>query len=156
MPPPDNYENLFFIPTPRTTRNLVQEEQEPYKDIIPATMILTKKINGKISSRLLKVLLDSGSTATMIHSSVLPKGCTPLLMNKPITSGTVQGSFKSKRWVRLKGVLLPEFDRSLRIEKQDALVFDKPCKYDVIVGRDFLISAGIDLKFGEGVVKWLN
>eukprot|EP00957_Ditylum_brightwellii_P149748 11404322-Ditylum_brightwellii.AAC.1 len=37
-----------------------------------------------------------------------------------------------------------------------ASVFDSPCNYDMIVGRDFLQRAGIKLDFEHGSIEWLG
>ncbi|KAL7525616.1 hypothetical protein ACHAWF_001437 [Thalassiosira exigua] len=44
-------------------------------------------------------------------------------------------------------VRLPEFDKNRKIECQRALVFDQPCRYDMILGADFLPKVGIDFSY---------
>ena len=56
----------------------------------------------------------------------------------------------------LKGLRLPEFDKSRNIEEQRALVFDAPCRYDVILGNDFFNSVGIDINGSNVTVEWLG
>ena len=61
----DYYDNYLSIPTPKTT-------PAKRKDEIPTTMMMAKWIQHNESRRLLKVLLDSGGSNTMIHASCLP------------------------------------------------------------------------------------
>ena len=105
---------------------------------------------------MLRVLLDSGGTKTMINSSALPKSCTPQILTKPLKSTTIQGAMETKRFVKLDTLILSEFDRSLKVEQHYAYVLDGPCKYDIMLGRDFLGPAGIILNFNTSSMKWLN
>ena len=56
----------------------------------------------------------------------------------------------------MEDVRLPEFDRNRSIEEKRALVFDGHCRYDVILGSDFLEKAGIDIKYTSKTVEWLG
>ena len=40
--------------------------------------------------------------------------------------------------------MLPKFDKTKRIHGVIAGIFDTPCKYDVILGRDFLTNIGVN------------
>ena len=51
---------------------------------------------------------------------------------------------------------MPEFDKSRNIEEQRALVFDANCRYDVILGNDFINKVGIDIKGSNATVEWLG
>jgi hypothetical protein len=55
--------------------------------------------------------------------------------------------------VILKGIRLPKFDKNRIIEQQKALVFYGECKYDVILGADFLSKSGINVKFSNGTIE---
>ena len=56
--------------------------------------------------------------------------------------------------VTIKGIRLPEFDRNRRIEEQKALVFDTECRYDIILGTDFLSKAGISINYNTVFMEW--
>ena len=57
----------------------------------------------------------------------------------------------------MKDLSLPEFVNGHKITNLSAQVFDsKNCSYDVILGRDFLKSIGLDIQFSTGSVKWLD
>lgn len=131
-------------------------EYTPVTTAAPMSFIVAKTINGKTSMRLLRALFDSGGSATMIHDRCLPRGCEPTLLTNPITSNTIAGNFVSDTCVQLKEITLPEFDRNKKIDGQGAFVFRGECNYDVILGRDFLRNAAIDIRFADNKIKWMN
>ena len=143
----EQYETFVPVPKAKSTDS---------KDLIPCSMLLSRTINDVPSMRLLRVLFDSGGTATMIHRRALPRGCVPSLLDKPITSTTVEGTFTTKTSVRLKGIQLPEFDQNKQIDDQGAFVFDGPCRYDIILGRDFLHKIGIQMDFANAQMSWME
>jgi hypothetical protein len=106
--------------------------------LVPSSNLIAQQINNTTSLHLLRVLFDSGGTTTMINERALPKGCVPALLNQPILSKLIMGSFESKRVVRMNNLILPKFDRNKRIDSHSALVFSGPSRYDVILVRDFL------------------
>ena len=57
----------------------------------------------------------------------------------------------------MRDVSLPEFDKNRRISQQRALIFDNPtCKYDIILGTNFLSKAGIKLDYENGNIEWYD
>ena len=69
---------------------------------------------------------------------------------------TLAGTYESGGKIILKGLRLPEFNRSGNIQEERALVFDAPCRYDVILGNDFIYRVGIDIKGSNTTVEWLG
>ena len=126
------------------------------RDLIPSILLMCRSIQQQESKRLLRVLLDSGGSHSLIHSSVLPKGATPLVLNNVRNVNTIMGSYQANRKVYLRDLVLPEFDKTKRIDGLETFVFDSPCRYDMILGRDFLGRTGIGLDFANGTIKWLN
>jgi hypothetical protein len=51
---------------------------------------------------------------------------------------------------------LPELDKNCVVDQHKALVFDRDCKYDVILSADFLSKSGIDIKYSTGIIKWFG
>jgi len=47
-------------------------------------------------------------------------------------------------------------NKSRNIGKQRALVFDTNCRYDVILGNNFINKVGIDIKGSNAMVEWLG
>ena len=86
----------------------------------------------------------------------LPKGCVPSKVDKPAKSNTIGGSFSSQYVVSLENIVLPEFDRNKRIDHQQVFVFDGPCRYDLILGRDFCRKAGIHLDLEHSTMQWMG
>ena len=92
----------------------------------------------------------------MINRNALPKGVNDMALDKKARMITLAGTYESGGEVMLKGLRLPEFDKSKNIEEQRALVFDAPCWYDVILGNDFINKVGIDIKGSNATVEWLG
>jgi hypothetical protein len=142
-----------------STEQLQQQEQVEYRPkttVAPMSFMVAKTINGKTSMRLLRSLFDSGGSATMIHERCLPRGCETTRLTNNVTSNTIAGNFSSERCVLMKEITLPEFDRNKKIDQQGAFVFGGECNYDVILGRDFLTNAGIDIRFQDNKIQWMN
>ena len=122
----------------------------------PATIADVDTINSIRSRRLLRVLFDSGSMKTMIHKRALPRGTVPkpLANEKKLT--TLAGKLTTREMVTLRDFRLPEFDKNRSVEEQKALVFDSPCRYDLILGSDFLAKAGININYETGFMEWFD
>ena len=66
------------------------------------------------------------------------------------------GIFKPLGYVILKDLRMPEFDKNLSIDGQMCYVFDTPCRYQIIAGRDFLRITGIALGFKKNHITWMS
>jgi hypothetical protein len=43
------------------------------------------------------------------------------------------------------------------VDQQKALIFDADsCRYDVILGADFLSKTGIDVNYSTGTIEWFD
>jgi hypothetical protein len=42
------------------------------------------------------------------------------------------------------------------VDEQKALIFEKKCRYDVILGSDFLTKSGIDIMYSDGTMSWFG
>ena len=135
----------YSIPVPKMTKSRMET---------PATICTIDTINSLRSRRLLKVLLDSGSRKTLINRSVLPKNIVTKKLQKGQTLKTLAGKVAACEMVTLRDLRLPEFDKNRRIEQQKALVFDTECRYDIILGTDFLSKAGISINYDTGFMEW--
>ncbi len=52
---------------------------------------------------------------------------------------------------------LPELDKNQNVDQQKALKFDaESCKYDMILGADFLSKIGNDIKYCTGTIEWFD
>ena len=127
-----------------------------YTTLTPITIMIVNSIGLKKSRAILKVLLDPGSTKTMISRKALPREAQliPLQQEKKVM--TLAGTMRTKNLVNLRDIRLPEFDKSCQIEEQKALIFEEKCRYDVILGNNFLTKAGIDIKYSDGTMTWFE
>ena len=58
--------------------------------------------------------------------------------------------------VHLRNLKLPEFDKNRIISEQKALIFDNKCRYDIILGSNFLTKIGLDIKYSTGEMEWYD
>jgi hypothetical protein len=116
------------------------------KRLTPTSIMVVDKISTVKSCTLLKVLFDPGSTATLINCKCLPKHCKANPIKQERKINTLAGSCESKDMVVMRNLRLPELDENCIIDRKKALVFNGQCKYDVILGADFLSKSGINIK----------
>ena len=116
---------------------------------LPTSVMLVKLIQGKATSRMLRVLFDTGSTNSHAHISLLPPGTalTPLEEKKLVN--TLAGLLAPKGAMTLEGLRLPEFDRAISVDRHEFQVFTSPCKYDLIVGMDLMTRLGITINLRD-------
>jgi hypothetical protein len=66
-------------------------------------------------------------------------------------------TYQSSAMVVMRNLKLPEFDKNRNVEQQKALIFElETCKYDVILGADFLTKTGIDVRYSTGTMQWFE
>jgi hypothetical protein len=59
--------------------------------------------------------------------------------------------------VVLHNLRLPELDNNRNGDQQKALIFDADsCRYDAILGAEFLSKTGIDVKCSTGTIGWFD
>ena len=121
----------------------------------PIGILIANEIQGFSSKQPLRVLFNIGSDRTFINHCVLPKGATPKTVEKT-TFTTVKGSKGFNQEVVLKDLRLPEFSPTRKIDQDlKALVLDHPdSPYDVILGLDFLVPVGIDIRCTTKTLVW--
>ena len=124
----------------QANRNLVSHRT---LDLAPVVYVTAGRIQQSLPTRALTMLLDTGSSHTMIKLTSLPHG-TSVTPSSPKRTTTTNGVFSSSAQVVLTDVRFPEFGNH-RIDTITADVFDSPtCRYDVIVGRDILKTMGAE------------
>ena len=126
------------------------------RSLSPVTLAVIHTIGTLKSQVLLKVLLDSGSTKTMIHKRPLPRGCKLVSFGNKKKVTTLDGSMIANQMVHLRDIKLPEFDKNRTIDELKALVFNKKCRYHIILGADFLSKSGMDINYSDGTMKWFE
>lgn len=138
----------YFVPVPK------MDTQPLPENMTPITIMVCNTIGLKVSRKILRVLLDSGSTKTLIHRRVLPKDLVPHKLGHDKEVNTLAGNMRVSEVVKLRDVKLPEFDKNRTIDEVNALVFDAPCAYDILMGADALKKSGIDLLYSIGMIEW--
>jgi hypothetical protein len=127
------------------------------KQLTPVTIMVVDTISSVKSRILLKVLLDSDSTTTMINRKCLPRNCQTCKILNSRKIGTLAVSYTSSETVVLRNLRLPELDKNRNVDQQKALIFNADsCRYDVILGSDFLSKTGIDVKYSTGTIEWFD
>ena len=92
----------------------------------------------------------------MFNKRALPFGATTF-KTPSIRTTTTQGTYDCDEAVVLSNLSLPEFVNGQKIANLSAQVFDsKNCPYDIILGRNFMDSIGLDIQFSAGSIKWLD
>jgi hypothetical protein len=138
---------------PPETNDVNPEFKMPNKkQLTPTSLMVVDTISAVKSRVLLKVLFDPGSTATLINPKCLPKNCKAHPINQERKINSLAGSCETKSMV----VMRTELDKNRVVDQQKALVFNGQCKYDVILGTDFLSKSGIDIKYSTGTIEWFN
>ena len=90
----------------------------------PVTICTADTIGTVKSRRLLQVLLDSGSTVSMIKRSALPQNVVTKTISETKNITTLTGRVQVEEVVILRDLRLPKFNKKRCISQQKALVFD--------------------------------
>jgi hypothetical protein len=174
----DHMDAKSKIDSKKRKRNSIPDSP-PNRNLTPVTIIVADSIGAVRSRKLLKVLfdsgsvapvlnntrlyktgpglLDSGSTTTLINKKCLPKKCKPCQISQSRMVNTLAGSYQSSAMVVMRNLRLPELDKNRDAEQQKALIFESnTCRYDVILGADFLTKTGIDVKYSTGTIEWFK
>jgi hypothetical protein len=127
------------------------------KDLAPITLLSCQTIQGQYCDRPLVVLMDGGSSGTLLNRRVLPAGACPSRSERKQITTTASGSFDTSLSVTLKNVKLSEFSNGRRLDHISSRIFDSPtCQYDIILGRDFLRLAGISMSWQTNTITWID
>ena len=122
--------------------------------LTPITIAVMDTIGLIKSRKLLRVLLDPGSSGTMIHERIVPKKAVPMSLSRNKAVKTIAGTMNTNRMVHLRDIRLPEFDKNRKISHQKALIFNKDCRYDIIFGADFLTKINLDVRYSTKSMEW--
>ena len=69
---------------------------------------------------------------------------------------TLAGTYSPLGTVQMRGILLPAFDKHRVIAEHPFHVFESDCRYDVILGGDFLEKIGMNLLYQSLDIEWLG
>ena len=127
---------------------------EPVEDYIPVIIIVVGTMNGKHCKRHYSALLDSGSTTTWISRRAATAMNVPLRSVERLSSITMCGKLESSHAITCDQSLLPDFSTSKRLDQFTARLFDKPLRYDMIIGRDVLSQIGVVMDYQNKQLIW--
>ena len=153
----DTNDECFEIESEKLQFNYRGPKVVPRRHETPVTILTANTIGTLKSRRIFRVLLDSGSTCSLIKRSCLPKHCQPKAMKEQRKVKTLAGKVLAKEVVTMRDIRLPEFDKNRRINQHTCLVFDNDsCNYDIILGTNFLAKTGIKLDYEDQQMKWFD
>ena len=118
----------------------------PKTNLLPIGIMTVATINSCKVTRPLKVLFDSGSMLTLVHPRVVPAETVPHVMRQPVSLYTVSGPVTLTQGVTLETLRFPELSPTRSyINVVEAVVYQHTRDYDVILGIDVMVAAGIDV-----------
>jgi hypothetical protein len=127
----------------------------PREAMVPSTLAIAKQVNDFKGHFLFKSLLDPGGSHIMINKHSLPRGLETFSLPTSDTFNTTAGGLQATEYVYLHDIILPEFSYSRRVKTFKAFVFNnESVEYDIIFGRNFLNSCGIDICGSDLTCKW--
>ena len=92
----------------------------------------------------------------MINSQAVPKNATVTVENKGSFAATA-GDLKTSSSVVISKLALPEFSCSLHVRNIKCCVFEnESAPFDIVLGCDFLKTAGIGMQLSTQSVKWMT
>ena len=104
----------------------------------------------KLELRTMRILCDSGASATIVDSNFVKK-----LKQKEIKNtswSTPAGAFETKYKANIK-FTLPEF-HAKKLITWDTYITDQPMNYDLIIGRDLMKELGLIIDFKNESIIW--
>ena len=143
-------DSILRVPTPKQT----SENRMKVQDLSPTAIMLVRVIGDLECKRMLRILLDSGGTYTLVNKREIPQGAKILPISNSASKTTDAGNSTPKEKVRIRDLYLPELNKSKKHYGGTFEVFDGPnCPHDIIIGRDLLHEWGIVLNFKQKCIQ---
>ena len=114
------------------------------------------KVHGTDSNGILRILFDTGASATIILKDAIWGLSGPVLKEQHTKWNTVGGQFVTTLQREIN-FTLPEFSTSKDITwtcQEDSNTLRKNAQYDMIIGADLLSELGIELYFNTQRMIW--
>jgi hypothetical protein len=123
--------------------------------LLPIGIMTVETIQGHKVERPLKVLFDSGSMVTLIHLRVLLEDMEAHVLSRPVSLYTVGGKVALERGVTLQTIRFPELSPTRSyVNEVEAVMCQETRDYDVILGIDVMVPAGLDVHPSTQSIKW--
>jgi hypothetical protein len=84
----------------------------------PVMIMVVDTISSVRSRRLLKILLDSGSTTTLFNKKCFPKKCRQCKISQSRMVNTLAESYQLSAMVVMRNLRLPELDKNRNVEQK--------------------------------------
>jgi hypothetical protein len=141
--------------SPLQREEITSIRKETNSSLLPIGMMTVKTIQGQSVKRPLKVLFDSGSMVTLIHPRFLSKEMVPQELAKPLSIYSVGGVVVLRQGITLQTLRFPELSPTRSyINAVEAVVCQHTRDYDVILGIDVMVKAGLDMQPSTQAIKW--
>lgn len=137
--------------SPLQRNEIISFSKESNSSLLPIGIMTVETMQGQSIKRPLKVLFDSGSMVTLLHPRVLSNEMVPHELARPLSIYSVGGTVVLRKGVTLQTLRFPELSptRSYVNAVEAAHTRD----YDVIVGIDVMVKAGLDV---EGTCRFVG
>ncbi len=113
-------------------------------------VLIRTRLGGNGKPALIKALLDTGASATLIDRRLVRK--LRIKRDAPTKWTTAAGSFITNDRV-INQFMFPEF-HGKRTVSHSLKVCDQPMGYDMIIGRDLLQDLGITINYNDLHIEW--
>ncbi len=113
----------------------------------------SNKKNRKQKHRILKALVDSGASSSLIvkkHTNGMPVKAEKEANQWNTAAGVLKSSAKTKSLE----FSLPELQSTRKIRKSFHVVDMEVNHYDMIIGRDLMTSIGLDVRGSDQSIQW--
>ena len=124
------------------------------QNLKPVTFAKFNTKQGKGKTQMIRALLDSGGSESLVTKEVAKILRLKKSNLKPKVWSTPAGDISTNTSVKSQ-FSLPELHED-RIVEWNFHVAESLGIYDMIIGRDLLAFLGIDIKFSSNVVEWSN
>jgi hypothetical protein len=123
-------------------------------DASPSTFSIICTINGVPSRTPLRVLFDTGSTLSYFYRQALPQG-TKTSPTKKRRIKLLDSFTHSSEAVTLDDIVFPELSPTRHVVTPfTCCIAERESSFDIIFGRDFLTTIGIDTINSRQVTVW--
>jgi hypothetical protein len=114
------------------------------------------EIVGEIRNKKGRILLDTGSTATILLKHFVPSGTSKVYKGQKTKWTTMGGNFVTRQQRQIQ-FRLTEFNMSKIVTWPchiDETTQRKNAQYDMIIGTDLMTELGIDINFSTNNMSW--
>ena len=149
----DSYLNFCFSvggPVSRLSQHVRKRQKTTH--LAPITFGRLNTSLGTPKPKPIKILCDSGGSATILKSSFAKK--LRKKKAKSIKWSTLAGTVTTSQKAQVQ-FILPELNESKSITHSIHFM-DQPMNYDMIMGRDLLQELGININFKNMTLEWDN